>query len=74
MRLLVLLLLSGCTPYVGYTHLSQPNVNDDGFDFACGGLEMEKDNFRGDVALCENLAPYRGTYARIEGRILLGKK
>jgi len=73
MKLLILLLLSGCTPFVGYTHLSQPDVDDDGFDLICGGVELQKGRFRGDLAICENLARKRGTYAKIEGRILLGK-
>ena len=72
MKYLILLLLSGCTPFIGYEHLSQPNVADDGYDLVCGGVELQKGRFRGDVALCENLN-YRGTYAKIEGRILLGK-
>ena len=72
MRLLILLLLSGCTPFVGYTHLSQPDVSNDGYDLICGGVELQKGRFRGDAAICENLN-YPGTYAKIEGRILLGK-
>ena len=71
-RLLILLLLSGCTPFIGYEHLSQPNIDDDGYDLICGGVELQKGRYRGDVAVCENLH-IPGTYAKIEGRILLGK-
>ena len=72
-RLLILLLLSGCTPFIGYEHLSQPNVNDDGYDLICAGAEVEKGRFRGDASICENLARNRGTYGKIESRILLGR-
>ena len=73
-RLILLsVLLSGCTPFVGYTHLSMPNVDDEGYDFACVGAEVAKGRFRGDVSLCENLARNQtDTFAKIEGRILLG--
>ena len=71
MRYLILLLLSGCTPFIGYEHLSQPNVQDDGYDLVCGGFEFEKNWFRADVAICENLSyNHTDTYAKIEGRIL----
>ena len=39
---LLALLLAGCSPYVGYTHLSNPTVNGDGYDLACGGVKVEK--------------------------------
>ena len=66
-------LLSGCTPFIGYEHLSQPNVKGDGYDLICVGGEFERGRFRGDLAMCENIASNRGTYGKIEGRILLGK-
>ena len=72
MRLLLLLLLSGCTPFIGYEHLSQPNVSNDGYDLICGGVELQKGRYRADAAICENLH-IPGTYAKLEGRILLGK-
>ena len=74
MRYLILLLLTGCTPYIGYTHLSQPNVRDDGYDLVCGGVETEKGPLRVDVAACENLASNGGTYAKVDAKILFGKK
>ena len=73
MRLLLLLLLSGCTPFVGYEHLSQPNVSNDGYDLICGGVELQKGRYRADAAICENLAGASGTYAKLEGRILIGE-
>ena len=68
----ILILLSGCTPYVGYTHLSQPNVNDDGYDLMCGGVEYRKRHVRIDGAVCENLAnSHTDTYGKIDVRVLI---
>ena len=68
----LVLLLSGCTPYIGYTHLSQPSIDNDGYDLVCGGIELEKNRLRLDTAVCENLARSGSdTYARIDARILL---
>ena len=69
--ILVLLALTGCTPYVGYTHLSQPNVANDGYDLMCGGVEWEKRHVRIDGAVCENLAPNHGQYAKVDVRVLI---
>lgn len=66
--------LMGCAPYVGYTHLSQPNVANDGYDFVCGGVELTKGRVQLDGAVCENMAASRGTYARIDARILFGER
>lgn len=73
MKLLLLLLLSGCTPFIGYEHLSQPNVSNDGYDLICGGVELQKGRYRADAAICENLAWRQSTYAKLEGRILIGE-
>jgi len=67
---IALILLSGCTPFVEYQHLSQPNVPNDGHEFVCGGIEGEKGNVRVEAAMCENTAPYRGTYGRFGARYL----
>ena len=72
-RLLPLLLLQACTPYVGYTHLSQPNVDDDGYDLICGGGEHEKGMIRTDLALCENVASGGGTFVRADVKILFSR-
>ena len=74
MRFLFLLLLSGCAPYVGYTHLSQPNIDDDGYDLVCVGAEKELGPLQTDIAACENLASRGGTYAKVDVRVRLGKK
>ncbi len=75
MRILPLLLLSACTPYVGYTHLSLPNIADDGYDLVCAGVEAEKGRIRADVAACENVHTWgeMGTHARADIRVRLGK-
>lgn len=66
------IIVTGCTPYVGYTHLSQPNVDDDGFDLICGGFETQKRHVRGDIAGCENLARSgTETYIRADIRVLI---
>ena len=69
----IALFLSGCTPYVSYMHLDETPLHNDGmaYDFICGGGEVQKGRFRGDLAACENVRG--GTYFRAEGRILLGK-
>ena len=73
MKYLILLLLTGCTPYIGYTHLSLPNVRDDGYDLVCGGVETEKGRLRLDVAACEDTRN-GGTYGKLDAKILFGKK
>jgi len=48
--------VSGCVPYVGYTHLSNPNIDNDGYDLVCGGVRNE--NIR--VAACNNMNDGQG--------------
>lgn len=74
MRWLALLLISGCTPYVGYTHLSLPNIAD-GFDLVCAGLETDKGRISTDLAACENVRTWgnTGTYVKADIRVRLGK-
>ncbi len=53
----VLFLLSACetpAPYVGYTHLSDPDARDDGYDLVCVGLKAEK-VVEVSASWCENL-------------------
>ena len=53
----MLLLLSACetpSPYVGYTHLSDPDVPGDGYDLVCVGLKTEK-VVEVSASYCENL-------------------
>ena len=47
-------LLSACAPFVGYSHLSDPSVIDDGYDLVCGGVKVEK-GVEISAAWCENL-------------------
>ena len=58
MRAVVLLsilgLLFGCSPYVGYTHISDPTINDRGLDLVCGGVTIEK-GLSISGGLCKNL-------------------
>ena len=50
------LFLSGCvTPYLGYTHLSDPAVNNDGWDMVCGGVKKRYKQVEGRAAWCQNV-------------------
>jgi hypothetical protein len=65
--IVALLLLTGCTPFVGYSHLSMPNVADDGYDLLCGGFEYERGWLVADVAVCENMnVNHTDTFAKID--------
>jgi hypothetical protein len=55
-------LLSGCSPYVGYTHLSDPSVSNDGYDLVCAGGKLKYVS----VAGCRNLAPNEGNFIKID--------
>lgn len=68
MRILILLLLTGCSPFVEYEHLSQPDVSNDGYDLACLGISTQKNSFTADIAACENVSPNRGTFAKVNIR------
>ena len=68
-----MLALSGCTPYVGYTHLSQPSVANDGYDLICAGGEREKGMLRTDLAVCENVASSGGTFVKADVKILFSR-
>lgn len=50
----LLVFLTGCAPYVGYTHLSSPEIADDGYDLVCGGVKVER-GLEMSAAWCENL-------------------
>ena len=39
-HLTLLLLLTGCAPYVGYRHDSNPHIENDGLDLICVGNEF----------------------------------
>ena len=55
MRWLLLLCLAGCSPFVEYTHVLQPNVRDSGLDLACGGVAAHRGNLEVSGALCEDI-------------------
>ena len=76
MKYLPLLLLCGCAPYVGYTHLSKPNIADDGYDLVCLGAESQKGRIRAGIAACENVHEVKddGTYVKADVRVFLGRK
>ena len=58
-KILVLLLLCGCT--TSYKHLSDPRIQNDGYDLICGGVEVGE-RLTAAVDLCSNVAPNRGEY------------
>ena len=69
----VTMLLSGCAPFASYEHLSMPNVNDDGYDLGCLGVESDRQRVVFEGAICENFA--RGdtdTFAKLNVKFRLG--
>ena len=56
MKLLILLLLSGCAPYVEYMHLDATPLNNDGmaYDLVCGGT-VYGDSLTFDIAACKDI-------------------
>ena len=54
MKLLILLFLTGCAPYVGYRHLSDPSISGDGSDLVCGGIKLDW-ALDASAGWCENL-------------------
>ena len=53
-RALALLMLGGCTPFVGYQHLSQPFVNDRGIDLMCFGVKHYETRWLLKATACKN--------------------
>ena len=69
LRLLPLLLLGGCgfaSPYVGYTHISDPQIDNDGLDFVCAGAVHDNGPLEARAALCESLSDGRDEVARVD--------
>jgi len=62
MKILILLFLSGCAPYVGYTHLSDPRIANDGYDLVCAGVKGEYIS----TGVCKNLAKNNGEFIKID--------
>ena len=61
-KILILLLLSGCSPYVGYTHLSDPRIANDGYDLVCTGVKGEYLS----TGICRNLADNKGEFIKVD--------
>jgi len=57
MILILLTVLAGCAPYVGYSHLSDPNIRDDGYDLICGGVKYREhaNPVEATIAGCANV-------------------
>lgn len=54
--LLLMLSLSGCvTPYLGYQHISNPNVDGDGLDLICGGVKHQYKQLETRGSWCQKL-------------------
>ena len=47
--------LAGCTPYASYTHISDPRIANDGFDYICGGGEKEYKSLTSSVGVCKDI-------------------
>ena len=60
------LVLTGCTPYASYTHLSDPRVAGDGYDLVCAGGIYRKANFEARTAGCYNAAPLHGEFVKVD--------
>ncbi len=57
MRVLLMLLLTGCstaTPYVAARHWSDPSIENDGYDVACAGLK-NVDRLSLKAGWCKNI-------------------
>ena len=56
------LLMASCAPYVGYTHLSDPTIDNDGYDLVCVGNGKKI-----DIGICQNIRG--GTYVKVDARL-----
>ena len=56
-------IMSSCTPFVSYQHLSDPNIGDVGYDLACLGGKKRSDRLLVSTAWCKNL--YGGSIVNI---------
>jgi len=54
------LMLSGCV--ASYQHLSDPRIDDDGYDLLCGGVYYEYQALTAKANLCSNVAPNGGEF------------
>ena len=67
----VVICLVGCAPFVGYSHLSDPRINDDGYDLVCGGAKITN-ALNLSFGVCRNLANSEGTLIKIDIEYVLG--
>ena len=65
--------LAGCAPYLEYEHLSDPRLNNDGYDLVCAGLSHDYKGLSISGGICHNAAPYGGEFVKINARYLLRK-
>lgn len=59
-------MISGCTPYASYTHLSDPRIAGDGYDLVCAGGIFRRANFEARTAGCYNAAPAHGEFVKVD--------
>ena len=52
--LVIVLLIFGCSPFIGYSHLSDPGIQGDGSDLVCAGVKL-RDEVELTVGGCKNL-------------------
>ena len=58
--------ITACTPYASYTHLSDPRIAGDGYDLICAGGIYRKANFEARTAGCYNAAPLHGEFVKVD--------
>lgn len=64
--LIVAALLTGCTPFAEYEHLSDPRIKGDGYDLICGGIQGG-DRLSISTGVCKNI--HGGEYVKINVRV-----
>ena len=62
--LALLALCTGCASNVttSYHHFSSPQLQDDGYDLVCAGLEQEYKGLTFSGNACHNVSPNKGEY------------
>ena len=68
--LVISFLLSGCSPFVEYEHLSDPRIANDGYDLLCAGGETSLVS----VSVCQNVAPHGGQFVKVNARYVWNEK
>lgn len=70
----VLMLLSGCAPFVSYDHMSDPRIANDGFDLVCGGAQVDAVGLEWHAGVCKDLSGFRNEYAKAGFRKVWNEK